>query len=185
MSTSYVPYQPDQQYLLPCSLQEWLPLGHLAYFISDTVDNLDLCAFHARYGAGGSRNQPFHPAMMVKVLVYAYASGVFSSRKIAKKLHEDVAFRVLGADNFPAHRTIRDFRALHLKEFTELFVQVVRLAREMGLVKLGTIAVDGTKIKANASRHKAMSLWAHANCRSRAQRTDHRAGEEGCQHRRS
>lgn len=95
--------------------------------------------------------------MMVKVLVYAYASGVFSSRKIARKLHEDVAFRVLAADNFPAHRTIREFRALHLSEFTDLFVQVVRLAREMGLLKLGTIAVDGTKIKANASRHKAMS----------------------------
>ena len=157
MSSSYVPYQPDQQYLLPCALQEWLPQGHLAYFISDTVDNLDLSAFHARYAGGGSRNQPFHPSMMVKVLVYAYATGVFSSRKIARKLHEDVAFRVLGADNFPAHRTIRDFRALHLKEFTDLFVQVVRLAREMGLVKLGTIAVDGTKIKANASRHKAMS----------------------------
>ena len=107
--------------------------------------------------AAGHATSPFHPAMMVKVLVYAYASGVFSSRKIASKLHEDVAFRVLAADNFPAHRTIRDFRALHLIEFTELFVQVVRLAREMGLVKLGTIAVDGTKIKANASRHKAMS----------------------------
>jgi Transposase DDE domain/Transposase domain (DUF772) len=109
------------------------------------------------YAAGGPRNQPFHPAMMVKVMVYAYATGTFSSRKIAKKLFEDVAFRVLAADNFPAHRTIRDFRALHLSEFTELFVQVVRLAREIGLVKLGTIAVDGTKIKANASRHKAMS----------------------------
>lgn len=157
MSISYVLYQPDQQYLLPCALQEWLPAGHLAYFISDTIDSLELGAFHARYGGGGPRNQPFHPAMMVKVLVYAYATGVFSSRKIAKKLHEDVAFRVLAADNFPAHRTIRDFRALHLAEFTELFVQVVRLAREMGLVKLGTIAVDGTKIKANASRHKAMS----------------------------
>ena len=157
MSTSYIPYQPDQQYLLPCALQEWLPQAHLAYFISDTVDSLNLSAFHVRYAGGGSRNQPFHPAMMVKVLVYAYATGVFSSRKIAKKLHEDVAFRVLGAANFPAHRTIRDFRALHLKEFTDLFVQVVRLAREMGLVKLGTIAVDGTKIKANASRHKAMS----------------------------
>jgi len=157
MSTSYIPYQPDQQYLLPCALQEWLPAGHLAYFISDTVDSLDLGAFHNRYASGGPRNQPFHPAMMVKVLVYAYASGVFSSRKIARKLHEDVAFRVLAADNFPAHRTIRDFRALHLVEFTELFMQVVRLAREMGLVKLGTIAVDGTKIKANASRHKAMS----------------------------
>jgi hypothetical protein len=95
--------------------------------------------------------------MMVKVLVYAYATGIFSSRKIARKLLEDVAFRVLGADNFPAHRTIREFRALHLSEFTDLFVQVVLLAREMGLVKLGIIAVDGTKIKANASRHKAMS----------------------------
>ncbi len=157
MSTSYVPYQPDQQYLMPCALHEWLPQGHLAYFISDTVDSLNLSAFHARYAGAGSRNQPFHPVMLVKVLVYAYATGVFSSRKIAKKLHEDVAFRVLGADNFPAHRTIRDFRALHLAEFTDLFVQVVRLAREMGLVKLGTIAVDGTKVKANASRHKAMS----------------------------
>ena len=157
MSTSYVPYQPDQQYLLPCALQEWLPQGHLAYFISDTIDSLNLSAFHARYAGGGSRNQPFHPAMMVKVLVYAYATGVFSSRKIARRLHEDIAFRVLGAGNFPAHRTIRDFRALHLTEFTDLFVQVVRLAREMGLVKLGTIAVDGTKVKANASRHKAMS----------------------------
>jgi transposase len=157
MSTSYIAYQPEQQYLLPCALQEWLPQGHLAYFISDTIDSLNLSAFHARYAGGGSRNQPFHPAMMVKVLVYAYATGVFSSRKIASKLQEDIAFRVLAADNFPAHRTIRDFRALHLAEFTELFVQVVRLAREMGLVKLGTIAVDGTKVKANASRHKAMS----------------------------
>jgi transposase len=157
MSTSYIAYAPEQQHLLPCALQEWLPAGHLAYFISDTVDSLDLKAFHARYAGGGSRNQPFHPAMMVKVLVYAYATGVFSSRKIAKKLHEDIAFRVLAADNFPAHRTIRDFRALHLAEFTELFTQVVRLAREMGLIKLGTVAIDGTKIKANASRHKAMS----------------------------
>jgi transposase len=134
-----------------------LPEGHLAHFISDAVDGLDLGAFHARYDKDGPRNQPFHPAMMVKVLVYGYATGVFSSRKIARKLHEDVAFRVLAARNFPAHRTIRDFRAFHLKELSDLFVQVVRLAREMGLVKLGTIAVDGTKVKANASRHKAMS----------------------------
>lgn len=157
MSASYIPYHPEQQQLLPSAVQDWLPQGHLAYFINDTVSRLDLSAFHARYAAGGPRNQPFHPTMMVKVLVYAYATGVFSSRKIAKKLYEDVAFRVLAAENFPAHRTIREFRALHLSEFTELFVQVVRLAREMGLVKLGTIAVDGTKIKANASRHKAMS----------------------------
>lgn len=157
MSASYIPYCPEQQQLLPRALQDWLPEGHLAYFISDTVDSLNLGAFHARYAKDGPRNQPFHPAMMVKVLVYAYATGTFSSRKIARKLHEDVAFRVLAADNFPAHRTIRAFRALHLAEFTELFTQVVRLAREMGLVKLGTIAVDGTKLKANASRHKAMS----------------------------
>src|SRR5665811_2430555 len=157
MSASYIPYHPEQQQLLPSALQDWLPQGHLAYFINDTVDSLNLSAFHERYAKDGPRNQPFHPAMMVKVMVYAYATGIFSSRKIAKKLYEDVAFRILAADNFPAHRTIRDFRALHLNEFTELFVQVVRLAREMGLVKLGTIAVDGTKIKANARRHKAMS----------------------------
>ena len=157
MAANYLPYDPQQLMLLPEALQEWLPEGHLAHFISDTVDGFDLSAFHARYDKDGPRNQPFHPAMMVKVLIYGYATGVFSSRKIARKLHEDVAFRVLAARNFPAHRTIRDFRAFHLKELGELFVQVVRLAREMGLVKLGTIAVDGTKVKANASRHKAMS----------------------------
>ncbi len=157
MAANYLPYEPQQMLLLPESLQEWLPEGHLAHFISDTVDGLDLGAFHARYDKDGPRNQPFHPAMMVKVLIYGYATGVFSSRKIARKLHEDVAFRVLAARNFPAHRTIRDFRAFHLKELSDLFVQVVRLAREMGLVNLGTIAVDGTKVKANASRHKAMS----------------------------
>lgn len=157
MPTSYLPYEPQQQMLLPHALQDWLPEGHLAYYISDTVDSLDLSAFHARYAGGGPRNQPFHPAMMVKVLVYGYATGVFSSRKLARKLHEDVAFRVLAAGNYPAHRTLCDFRAFHLKELSELFVQVVKLAKECGLVKLGTIAVDGTKIKANASRHKAMS----------------------------
>ena len=157
MPTSYRPYEPDQVMLLPAAPQDWLPQGHLAYFISDTVDALDLKAFYARYDGGGSRNQPFHPAMMVKVLVYGYATGVFSSRKIARRLHEDLAFRMLAAGNFPHHRTICDFRARHLKELSELFVQVVRLARELGLVKLGTVAIDGTKVKANASRHKAMS----------------------------
>jgi len=157
MAISYRPYEPQQEMLLPASLHDWLPRGHLAYFIGDTIDALDLNAFYARYAGGGARNQPFHPAMMVKVLVYGYATGVFSSRKIERRLHEDLAFRMLAAGNFPKHRTIRDFRALHLKELSELFVQVVKLAREMGLVKLGTVAVDGTKLKANASRHKAMS----------------------------
>jgi len=157
MPTSYQPYAPDQDLLLPQSLQEWLPPGHLAHYISDTIDALDLSAFFKRYEDGGSRNQPFHPAMMVKVLVYGYATGVFSSRKIARKLHEDVAFRVLGAGNFPKHRTLCDFRALHLSELAALFVQIVKLAGECGLIKLGTIAVDGTKLRANASKHKAMS----------------------------
>ena len=154
---SYRPYEPQQEMLLPASLQDWLPKGHLAYFIGDTIDALNLKAFYARYEGGGSRNQPFHPAMMVKLLVYGYATGVFSSRKIERRLHEDLAFRMLAAGKFPRHRTIRDFRALHLKELADLFVQVVKLAQEMGLVKLGTVAIDGTKIKANASRHKAMS----------------------------
>ena len=91
MSTSYRPYEPDQVMLLPAAPQDWLPQGHLAYFINDTVDALNLKAFYAKYEGGGSRNQPFHPAMMVKVLVYAYATGVFSSRKIERRLHEDLA----------------------------------------------------------------------------------------------
>ena len=157
MPISFMPYAPDQELLLPHSLHEWLPSGHLANYINDTVDALDLRAFFSRYDSGGPRNQPFHPAMMVKVLVYGYATGVFSSRKIARKLHEDVAFRVLAAGNFPKHRTLSDFRALHLQELAALFVQVVKLAGECGLVKLGTIAVDGTKLRANASKHKAMS----------------------------
>ena len=158
MAISYRPYEPQQQMLLPASLQDWLPTGHLAYFISDTVDALNLSAFYKRYAGGGARNQPFHPAMMVKLLVYGYATGVFSSRQMQRKLHEDLAFRMLGADNFPKHRTIRDFRALHLTELSELFVQLVCLARELGLVKLGTVTVDGTKVQADASRHKAMSF---------------------------
>ena len=157
MAISYRSYEPQQEMLLPASLQDWLPKGHLAYFIGDTVDALDLKAFYARYAGSGARNQPFHPAMMVKLLVYGYATGVFSSRKMERRLHEDLAFRMLGAGNFPRHRTIRDFRALHLSALSDLFVQVVRLAREMGLVKLGTVAIDGTKLQANASRHKAMS----------------------------
>jgi transposase len=157
MPTSYRPYLPDQGLLLPTSLSEWLPEDHLAYFINDAVEAMDLEAFHARYEGDGRRRQPFDPRMMVKVLIYGYASGVFSSRRIARKLTEDVAFRVLSANNFPAHRTIREFRQLHLEEFSALFVQVVKLAREAGLVKLGRLGIDGTKIKANASKHKAMS----------------------------
>ena len=157
MPTSFRPYLPEQALLLPPSLTDWLPQGHLAYFVLDTIEALDLAGFYERYEGDGRRNQPYEPRMMLKVLVYAYATGTFSSRKIARKLEEDVAYRVLGAENFPAHRTIAEFRLKHLKEFEDLFMQVVRIAREVGLVKLGTIAIDGTKIKANASKHKAMS----------------------------
>lgn len=157
MPTSFLPYEPKQDLLLPPSLEEWLPEGHLGYFVSEVIEQMDLRAFYERYEGDGRRNQPYDPAMMVKVLVYGYASGVFSSRKIARKLYEDVAFRMLAAGNFPAHRTLCDFRVRHLTELTELFVQVVRLARELGLVKLGVIGLDGTKVNANASKHKAMS----------------------------
>lgn len=157
MGREFRPYEPDQSYLLPPSLREWLPEDHLAFFVSDAVDAMELSAFVARYGEEGPGNQAFDPRMMVKVLLYAYASGTFSSRGIAAKLHEDVALRVLGAGNFPAHRTIADFRVRHLEEFEDLFVQVVQMAREAGLVKLGTVAIDGTKVRANASKRKAMT----------------------------
>ncbi|HEX2228505.1 MAG TPA: IS1182 family transposase [Candidatus Binatia bacterium] len=157
MPTSFLPYEPNQDFLLPPSLSEWLPENHLAYFVSEIIDRLELQKFYACYEGDGRRNQPYDPAMLVKVLVYGYATGVFSSRKIAKKLYEDIAFRILGAGNFPSHRTICDFRLHHLAELKELFVQTAALARELGLVKLGTIALDGTKVKANASKHKAMS----------------------------
>jgi transposase len=157
MATTFRHYNPEQTLLLPPSPRDWLAEGHLAYFISDTVDSLDLSAFYKPYQGDGRRNSPFDPRMMVKVLLYGYATGTFSSRKLAKKLHEDVAFRVLGCENFPAHRTIAEFRQQHLLAFQGLFVQVVRIATEVGLVKLGTLAIDGTKVKASASKHKAMS----------------------------
>jgi len=157
MSSSYLPYDPRSSLLLPPSLDEWLPPDHLSHFISDTVDQLDLSSFHDAYDLTRRGNQPYHPAMMIKVLLYAYSTGQFSSRRIARGLHEDVAFRSLAAGNYPSHRTICDFRQRHLKDLEGLFVQVVRIARECKLVRLGTIAIDGTKIQANASRHKAMS----------------------------
>lgn len=157
MPTTFRPYNPKQGRLLPADLGEWLPEGHLAHHVDDIVDGLDLGALYAPYQGDGRRNSPFEPRMMLKVLIYAYATGVFSSRRIAKRLEEDVAFRMLAADNFPSHRTICEFRRRHLADFKRLFVQVVRLAGEMGLAKFGTLSVDGTKVRANASKRKAMS----------------------------
>ena len=157
MPTTFRPYQPDQLLLLSPDLREWLPPGHLAHHVSDLVDALELRAFYAPYEGDGRRNAPYEPSMVVKVLIYAYATGVFSSRAIARKLEEDVAFRVLAAGNFPQHRTICEFRRRHLEDFERLFVEVVRVAREMGVVRFGTLSVDGTKVRANASKRKAMS----------------------------
>jgi transposase len=157
MPTTFRPCAPDQSLLFPPSPRDWLPPGHLAFFIADTVAALKLDALYAPYAGDGRRNQPFDPQMMVTVLVYAYATGTFSSRRIARKLEEDVAYRVLAAGNFPAHRTIAEFRQQHLATFEALFIQVVQIAHEAGLVQLGALAVDGSKVKANASKHKAMS----------------------------
>ncbi|HEY0158354.1 MAG TPA: transposase [Thermoanaerobaculia bacterium] len=158
MPTNYRMYQPEQSYLLPPSPSEWLPENHLAFFISEVVDEMDLSAFYGRHEESDARgNQPFHPAMILKILMYAYATGTFSSRRIAQKIEEDVADRVLAAGNLPQHRTICDFRREHLQKFIELFKQVVKIAKNSGLIKLGRVAIDGTKIKANASKHKAMS----------------------------
>ena len=157
MSKTFRPYQPDQSFLLPVSMREWLPDGHLIYFINDVVDQLDLTAITERYEREERGCPPYHPTMMVKVLLYAYCIGTPSSRKIAKRLEEDIAFRVLAANNTPDFRTVSDFRKDHLKALAALFVQVLKLCQKAGLVKLGHVALDGTKMKANASRHKAMS----------------------------
>jgi transposase len=142
---------------MPISMREWLPGDHLSYFISDVVDHLDLSAITERYAGEERGYPPYHPAMMVKVLLYAYCIGVASSRKIEKHLCEDIAFRVLAANNTPDFRTISDFRKDHLRALAGLFLQVLKLCQKAGLVKLGHVALDGTKIKANASKHKAMS----------------------------
>ena len=157
MSKTFRPYQPDQMLLMPVALQEWLPSDHLAYFISDVVDQLDLGEIESRYKQEERGYPPYHPVMMVKVLVYAYCVGVPSSRRIEKRLHEDIAFRVLAANNTPDFRTISDFRKDHLVALGGLFLKVLELCQQAGLAKLGHVSLDGTKMKANASKHKAMS----------------------------
>jgi len=157
VSKTFRPYEPDQTFLMPTSMRDWLPADHLAYFISDVVEQLDLSVIMQRYRGEERGYPPYHPVMMVKVLLYAYCVGVPSSRKIAKRLEEDIAFRILAANNTPDFRTISDFRKDHLKALSGLFLQVLKLCQKAGLVKLGHISLDGTKIKANASKHKAMS----------------------------
>jgi transposase len=158
MTKTFRPYTLDQRLLLPPDLRAWLPDDHLALFISDVVDELDLSAIYETYETGDGRGQPpYHPAMMVKLLLYAYCTGRPSSRKIERATYEDVAFRVLAADQHPDHDSIATFRQRHLEALAALFVQVLELCRRAGLVTLGHVALDGTKILANASKHKAMS----------------------------
>jgi transposase len=157
MAKTYRPYLPDQDFLLPPSPRDWLPEGHLAYFVGDVVDALDLSAITTPYERDDRGYPPYHPVMLTKVLVYAYCVGVFSSRRIQQRLADDVAFCMLAAGNAPDFRTIADFRKIHLTALTGLFEQVLELAREIGVRRVGRVAVDGSKVKANASKHKAMS----------------------------
>ncbi len=157
MAKTYRPYLPDQDFLLPPSLRHWLPEDHLVYFVSDLIDEVDLSAILKVYEDEERGFPPYHPVMLTKVLVYAYCVGIFSSRRIQRRLAEDVGFRVLAAGNEPDFRTIADFRKTHLTALSGLFEQVLQVASAMGVPRLGRVALDGTKVKANASKHKAMS----------------------------
>ena len=152
-------------FLLPPSVDEWLPKKHLARFVVDVIDGMDLRAMSGRYRGSGSAS--YHPRMLLGILVYGYATGIFSSRKLERATYDSVAFRFIAANDHPDHDTIATFRRRFLKQIEGLFVQVLLLAREMGMLKLGTLGLDGTKIHANASRHSALS-YEHA-CKIEAQ----------------
>src|SRR5271168_5319668 len=147
MAKTYKTYLPEQDLLLPPSLRDWLPENHLVYCVSDMVDQLDLSAIESVYEEEDRGQPPYHPRMMTKILVYGYCVGVFSSRRIQKRLEEDIAFRVLAAGNQPDFRTIADFRKLHLAALEELFRQVLRITLETGTMKLGRVALGGSKVK--------------------------------------
>lgn len=156
---TYRPYAPEQSFLLPPSPREWLPEGHLAYFVLDLVEGLDLGDIErAIQGKDHRGERPFSPRMMTTLLLYGYAVGVVSSRKIERATFEDVGFRMLSAGEHPHFTTINDFRSAHRQAFADLFQQVLQECMSAGLVKLGHVAIDGTKMKANASKHKAMSF---------------------------
>ncbi len=158
MAKGFLPYTLDQRLLLPPDLREWLPEGHLALFVSDVVDALDVSPILRACDKADDRGRAgYHPVMMVKLLVYAYCVGKPSSRKIERATYEEVAFRMLAGDQHPDHDCIADFRKRHLGALAGLFVHVLQLCKKAGLVKLGHVAIDGTKIQANASKHKAMS----------------------------
>jgi transposase len=155
--TTFRPYSPEQLLLLPPDMARWLPEDHLVYFIRDVERQLDLSAIYGSYDGTQGGNPAYDPGMMTTLLIYAYCVGVVSSRKIERATYESIPFRVLTADQHPDHDTIAEFRRRHLEALAVLFVQVLRLCRKAGLVKLGHVSLDGTKVRANASKHKAMS----------------------------
>jgi transposase len=160
MAVEFIPVDRDTPYIFPPCVQDYLPNDHLARFVVDIVEQLDLNHLSAVYSGRGSK--PFHPALLVALLFYGYATGVFSSRKLEKASYDSIAFRYICANTHPDHDTIAGFRKRFLKELGALFVEILVVAEGMGLVKLGTVSLDGTKIKANASKHKALS-WDYAN----------------------
>lgn len=158
MGKSYRPWNPEQPYLLPPSPSEWLPEDHLAYFVLETVGELDLSSIESRLQEREPRGErPYDPQMMVSLLLYAYSVGVYSSRKIARGTREDVAMRVISGGSSPHFTTVNNFRLGHRQELARLFVQVFRLCQKAGLVRLGHVSFDGSKVAANASKHRAMS----------------------------
>src|ERR1700742_4370891 len=157
--TNFRPTDRLTGFLMPPSVDEWLPEKHLARFVVEGVDGLDLSAMSKCYRGSGSAS--YHPAVLLSLLVYGYATGVFSSRKLERATYDSVAFRFIAANDHPDHDTIATFRRRFLKEIEALFVQVLLLAHEIGVLKMGTVALDGTKIHANASRHSALS-YGHA-----------------------
>ena len=160
MAVKFIPIDRNTPYIFPPSVQDYLPDDHLARFVVDIVEQLDLSGLSAAYSGRGSR--PYHPVMLVTLLFYGYATGVFSSRKLEQATYDSIPFRYICANTNPDHDTILSFRQRFLKELEALFVEILMVAQAMGLVKLGTVSLDGTKIKANASKHRALS-WDYAN----------------------
>lgn len=165
MSHTFRQVDRETLFLLPPSMEDWLPEGHLARFVVEIVGQLDLTAIKAAYAGRGSKAH--HPEMLLALLFYGYATGVFSSRKLERATYDSVAFRYIAANDHPDHDTIATFRKRFLSELTPLFVQILLIAQQMGILKLGKVSLDGTKIKANASKHRALS-WKHA-CKLEAQ----------------
>ena len=159
MEPKFLEVDRETLYLLPPSVQDWLPEGHLARFVVEIVEQLDLRSLKASYAGRGS--QPYNPAMLLALLFYGYSTGVFSSRKLERSTYDSVAFRFIAANRHPDHDTIATFRKRFLKELSGLFVQILMIARQMNMLKLGSVSLDGSKIKANASKHKALS-YEHA-----------------------